>query len=82
MPYEMPHAASIPALVDQVLAGALGPDPATLFATGAFWVSQSTRFPGTQQKYRNYYLLLRSGATFGACCLEPEQLDPAIAEQL
>lgn len=82
MPYQTPYAASIPELVDQVVAGAWGPDPVTLFATGAFWVAQSTRFPGTQQKYRNYYLLLRSGATFGACCLEADQLDPVIAEQL
>lgn len=69
-------------LLAQALAGALGPDPAGLYAVGAFWVRQSTQFPGTTQKYRNYYLVLRVDAAFGACCLEPGQLDSAAAEAL
>lgn len=74
--------ATVAALVDEVLAGRQGPDPRSLHAVGAFWVRQSTQFPGTTQKYRNYYLLLRVGASFGACCVERDQLDSAVAEEL
>lgn len=74
--------ASVAALVGEVLAGRHGPDPRSLHAVGAFWVRQSTQFPGTEHKYRNYYLLLRVGASFGACCVERDQLDSAVAEQL
>lgn len=70
------------ALIDDVLAGRHGPDPRSLHAVGAFWVRQSTQFPGTAHKYRNYYLLLRVGANFGACCVERDQLDSAVAEEL
>lgn len=70
------------ALIEQTLAGAHGPDPAGMTAVGAFWVRQSTQFPGTTQKYRNYYLILRVGAAFGACCLERDQLDSLVAEEL
>jgi hypothetical protein len=69
-------------LTEQVLAGLHGPDPASLNAVGAFWISQSTQFPGTTQKYRNYYLVFRVGAAFGACCLERDQLHAGIAEEL
>ena len=81
----MPHRstiADIETLIRQTLAGAHGPDPAGMTAVGAFWVRQSTQFPGTSQKYRNYYLVLRVGAAFGACCLERDQLDSQIAEEL
>lgn len=73
---------SVDTLIAQTLAGRHGPDPASLTAVGAFWVRQSTQFPGTSTKYRNYYLILRVGAAFGACCLEREQLDSAVAEEL
>lgn len=73
---------SIAELVHDVLRGRHGPDPETLFVVGAFWIRQSTQFPGTQQKYRNYYLLVRVGASFGACCVERDQLDSAVAEEL
>ncbi len=75
-------AASVDALIAQVGAGIFGADPATLHVTGACWMAQSTRFPGTRQTYRNYYLLLRVGAAFGACCVERDALDPAIAPSL
>lgn len=77
-----PQADSVDALIAQTLAGLHGPDPAGLTAVGAFWVRQSTQFPHTTQKYRNYYLVLRVGAAFGGCCLEREQLDSAVAEEL
>lgn len=69
-------------LINDVQRGLYGPDPATQFVVGAFWIRQSTRFPGTQQKYRNYYLLVRVGAYFGACCVERDALDSAVAEEL
>lgn len=75
-------ATSVADLVNDVLSGKYGPNPETLFVVGAFWIRQSTQFPGTQQKYRNYYLLVRVGASFGACCVERDQLDSAVAEEL
>jgi len=69
-------------LTEAVLRGEHGPDPAALHAVGAFWVRQSTQFPGTDTKYRNYYLVLRAESAFGGCCLERDQLESAIAEDL
>ena len=74
--------ANIADLLEKVRRGFFGPDPARLDAVGAFWISQSTQFPGTRQKYRNHYLLLRVGAAFGACCIERGQLDATVAEEL
>jgi hypothetical protein len=74
--------ASIPHLIAAVQRGALGPDPDTLDVVGAFWIRQSTQFPGTHQKYRNHYLIVRVGAGFGACCIERDQLSPDVAEEL
>lgn len=69
-------------LIRNVLEGFYNTDANTLYIVGAFWVKQSTQFPGTQQKYRNHYLLLRVGSIFGGCCLEPNQLAPEIADEL
>lgn len=69
-------------LTEAVLRGAYGPDPAALHAVGAFWVRQSTQFPGTDTKYRNYYLVLRAESAFGGCCLERDQLESVVAEEL
>ena len=69
-------------LIAAVQQGAYGIDPETLPVVGAFWIRQSTQFPGTQQKYRNYYLLVRVGTAFGACCVERDQLDSAVAEEV
>ncbi|MBL8297847.1 MAG: hypothetical protein JNN30_05795 [Rhodanobacteraceae bacterium] len=74
--------ASIDGLISAVREGRYGTDPAALHAVGAFWVRQSTQFPGTVQKYRNYYLVLRVGANFGGCCVERDDLDSAVAEEL
>ncbi|WEF33706.1 ATP-grasp domain-containing protein [Pseudoduganella chitinolytica] len=74
--------ADVAALLAAVQDGAFGADPATLHVTGAAWIAQSTRFPGTAQTYRNYYLLLRVGAAFGACCVEAADLDADIAPAL
>ncbi|RDZ26090.1 Rossmann-like domain-containing protein [Lysobacter silvisoli] len=73
---------SVADLTAAVLRGDYGPDPAGLHAVGAFWVRQSTQFPGTDTKYRNHYLVLRVDAGFGGCCVEREQLHPDVAEEL
>ncbi|MGJ7902443.1 Rossmann-like domain-containing protein [Lysobacter sp. 1R34A] len=74
--------ADVAAVTEAVLRGDYGPDPASLHAVGAFWVRQSTQFPGTETKYRNYYLVLRVESGFGGCCVERDQLDSVIAEEL
>jgi hypothetical protein len=73
---------SVADLTACVLRGDYGDDPAQLHAVGAFWVRQSTQFPGTDTKYRNYYLVLRVESGFGGCCVERDQLDSVIAEEL
>ncbi|WP_198420932.1 ATP-grasp domain-containing protein [Massilia atriviolacea] len=73
---------NVAGLIEDVQAGLYGPAPASMHVVGASWISQSTRFPGTQQTYRNYYLVLRVGAAFGACCVERDALDPTIAPAL
>lgn len=77
----LPHA-NVADLTAAVLRGDYGDDPAQLHAVGAFWVRQSTQFPGTDTKYRNYYLVLRVESGFGGCCVERDQLDSAVAEEL
>ncbi len=69
-------------LIAEVMAGRHGPDPSTLTIAGSFWVRQATRFPGTEQRYSNHYLLLRVEAAFGACCIERDQLSASIADEL
>ncbi len=69
-------------LIHAALRGDYGLHPADQHAVGAFWVRQSTQFPGTDHKYRNYYLVLRVGAGFGGCCVERDQLSSDIAEEL
>ncbi len=77
-----PAPTSVAELLEAVQRGAYAVDPAELFATGAMWLSQSTKFPATSQHYRNYYLVLRSGVAFGACCVERDELPSIIAEEL
>ncbi len=73
---------SIDELIQDVLRGSYSINPESLHVVGAFWISQSTQFPGTEQKYRNYYLLLRIETSFGGCCVEMSQLSPEIAQEL
>lgn len=77
-PVAMPN--DITDLITAVQQGNYGPEPSTLYATGACWIRQSTRFPNTQHRYVNTYLLLRSGAAFGACCLERNDLSDECGE--
>ncbi|WDZ83298.1 Rossmann-like domain-containing protein [Micromonospora cathayae] len=65
-------------LVDDVLAGRLGPDPATTVATSVFWLHHGTRLATGDTTYRNQYVLARSGRSFGACAVEAGEVDPGI----
>lgn len=69
-------------LIDQALSGVLGPNPTHLAVAGAFWIEQATRFPGTTQKYKNHYLLVRVEGAFGGCCVERNTFPSDIAGQL
>lgn len=53
-----------------------------LTGTGVFYISQSTQFPGSGQKYKNYYILIRVENAFGGCCIEEGTLSPDIAPEL
>jgi hypothetical protein len=68
---------SVADLTAEVLAGARGPAPADLDITSAFWLHHTTRLPGADVTYRNYYVLLRVEEVFGACSFESGELDPA-----
>ncbi|TDU91307.1 putative heavy-metal chelation protein [Kribbella voronezhensis] len=72
---------SVAALTESVLAGERGPSPADLSVISAFWLHHTTRLPGADVTYRNYYLLLRVGEVFGACSFEPGELDPSYCEE-
>lgn len=69
--------ASVADLTADVLAGKRGPSPADLDITSAFWLHHTTRLPGADVTYRNYYVLLRVGEVFGACSFESGELHPA-----
>jgi putative heavy-metal chelation protein len=72
---------SVAVLTESVLAGERGPAPADLSVISAFWLHHTTRLPGADVTYRNYYVLLRVGEVFGACSFEPGELDPAYCEE-
>jgi hypothetical protein len=69
--------ASVAALTSSVLSGALGPAPSSFPVVSAFWLHHTTRLPGADVTYRNYYVLLRVGEVFGACSFEAGELDPS-----
>ncbi len=73
---------SISDLVKYVLTGNLGINPEDQLVTGACWIQQHTRFSESVPKYNNYYLILRVGKAFGACCVEKGQVDPEIAQKI
>lgn len=73
---------NVSSLITQVLQGQYPISANESYVVGAFAVRQCTRFEGSQQTYRNHYLLLRVGKAFGGCCLEPKQLDEVDAESL
>src|SRR3954467_845675 len=68
---------SVALLAESVLAGERGPAPSGLSVISAFWLHHTTRLPGADVTYRNYYVLLRVGEVFGACSFEAGELDPS-----
>jgi hypothetical protein len=68
---------TVAALTAAVLDGQHGPAPSSLNVTSAFWLHHTTRLPGADVTYRNYYVLLRVGEVFGACSFEEGELDPS-----
>lgn len=77
-----PIASDLAGLTRAVLAAELGPDPADVPVTSAFWLHHTTRLAGAETTYRNHYLLLRSGSAFGACAFEADELDPDVCAEL
>jgi hypothetical protein len=73
---------SVSILCEKILNGELGIHPESMSITGASYIYQTTRFPESKNKYRNYYVLMRIESYFGACCHTPEQLTMEIAEEL
>ncbi|MFF0343441.1 Rossmann-like domain-containing protein [Kribbella sp. NPDC004875] len=69
--------ASVAELTASVLGGSFGPAPEDLDIISAFWLHHTTRLPGADVTYRNYYVLLRVGEVFGACSFEAGELDPS-----
>jgi hypothetical protein len=69
-------------LTEAVLNGQQGGEPAEMTVTSAFWLHHTTRLRGAPVTYRNYYLLVRVGESFGACSFEPGEFDPDICAQL
>ncbi|OLF18552.1 Rossmann-like domain-containing protein [Actinophytocola xanthii] len=65
-------------LIAGVLAGEHGPRPSTMDATSVFWLHHGTRLAGGNTTYRNQYLLVRCGRSFGACAFEADEVDPSI----
>ncbi|MFI5529496.1 Rossmann-like domain-containing protein [Kitasatospora sp. NPDC051853] len=63
-------------LVERVLAGAYGLDPAAERVAVAFATSQAVRHDGRSGGYRNEVLSLRVGKAVGSCAVEPGQLPP------
>lgn len=51
------------------------------YITGASYIYQTTQFPNTSIKYKNYYVLYRINSYFGACSYEKEQLDLDLANE-
>jgi putative heavy-metal chelation protein len=66
---------TVAALTAAVLAGSHGPAPSSMSVTSAFWLHNTTRLPGAEVTYRNYYVLLRVGEVFGACSFEEGEVD-------
>jgi hypothetical protein len=73
---------SVSSLCEKILNGDLGVHPENMSITGASYIYQTTQFPESKTKYRNYYVLMRIESYFGACCHTPDQLTMDIAEEL
>ncbi|NMD58138.1 MULTISPECIES: Rossmann-like domain-containing protein [Tsukamurella] len=49
-------------------------------ARSVFFVAHGTRLAGSDQRYRNRYVLVRVGDSFGACAFEEGELAPEVAD--
>lgn len=65
-------------LLAGVRAGEHGTPPSEQVATSVFWLHHGTRLAGGNTTYRNQYLLVRCGRSFGACAFEAGEIDPDI----
>ncbi|GAB3429374.1 Rossmann-like domain-containing protein [Actinophytocola sediminis] len=72
---------SVERLIGAVLAGEHGTPPADLVATSVFWLHHGTRLAGGNTTYRNQYLLVRCGQSFGACAFEAGEIDQDICRE-
>lgn len=79
---ELVKCTSPDSVLKAALDGAFGADPAQTYVTGSFWVTQTTKFPGTDHRYYNRYLVVRVENGFGGCCLEAGQILAQDAEEL
>ncbi|MEU2910704.1 Rossmann-like domain-containing protein [Streptomyces massasporeus] len=68
-------------LVEQVRAGAFGPDPAALRIAVAFTTRQAVRHQGRGTGYRNEVLSLRLAGAVGSCAVEPGHLPDTAVEE-
>ncbi|MDA0147538.1 Rossmann-like domain-containing protein [Vibrio sp. LaRot3] len=69
------HFNTVDDMINAALQGKLGEDPNQIYATGAFDIVQTTQFPTTSHRYFNRYIVFRVGTSFGACCIEQNQVD-------
>jgi len=67
---------TVTGLLTDALAGRLGPSPAELTATSVFWLHHGTRLADGDVTYRNQYVLVRCGTSFGACAFEADEVEP------
>lgn len=74
-------ALTLEGLVADVLAGRHGPGPDALVATSVFWATHGTRLAGGDVTYRNQYVLVRVGGSFGACAVAAGQEGPELAAE-
>jgi hypothetical protein len=74
-------ALTVEGLVADVLAGRHGTDPAEVVATSVFWATHGTRLAGGDVTYRNRYVLVRVGRSFGASAVPAEREGPEVSEE-
>jgi hypothetical protein len=73
-------ALTVEGLVGDVLAGRCGPAPDGVVATSVFWATHGTRLAGGDVTYRNRYVLVRVGRSFGACAVAAGQEGPEVTD--
>lgn len=69
-------------LRESILAGNFQPPSKGFLVSGASYIYQTSKLPGADMIYENYYLLIRVEAHFGVCCHTADQLEREVAGQL